>query len=201
MENFIPNYSEYNNEILIDVYTRIDRERNPLKAAALDNEIKKRFNLPEDDLSPEVLKRLILSFQANSQTIKKGLDKYESMIKQGWIAGIVLGCISFLTWAISLITNTAVNGAIANAYGIIDILLVFGLTFGIYKKSRFCAIALAAYYFIIKIIMVFTAPIGTAIIAIIWLVVLTTFFIRAIIGTFQYHEAQKNIFTPFGETV
>ncbi len=191
-ESHIPNYAEYNDEFLVDVYSRIDRESNPLKAAALDEEIKKRFNLsPEEEINPETIKKIINVYKKKSNTSKGLLSKHEKMIKEGWIAGLVLGTISFLTWFISMLTNKNVLDLPVDPFGLVDILLIFGLTYGIYRKSRFCAVAMTIYYFIMKLYMIaITFP--TGIFSIIWLAILTTFFVRAMIGTFEYHREQEN---------
>ena len=40
IEQFIPDYSKYETELLLDVFTRIDRENNPLNASALNSIIR-----------------------------------------------------------------------------------------------------------------------------------------------------------------
>ena len=76
-ENFIPDYSKYNKEFLIDVYTRIDRDNNPLKAKALDDEIKKRFNLdPNTEINPQVVLGFLGAYQQTSKVIRTESDKF-----------------------------------------------------------------------------------------------------------------------------
>ena len=96
-ESFIPDYSKYEPELLVDVYSRIDRENNPLKAKALGDEIKKRFNLdPDKELDLQVILAFLNTYENAAKRTKSEAKKYDDMIKQGWIAGVVLGCLSLL---------------------------------------------------------------------------------------------------------
>jgi len=102
-EKFIPDYSKYDSEFLIDVYTRLDRENNPLKAKALDEEIKKRFNLdPEKEINQNVVLAFINTYKRKSERKEKTADRNLSMINQGWIAGVVLGGMSLIIWTIGM---------------------------------------------------------------------------------------------------
>ena len=83
-ENFIPDYSTYDPEVLVDVYSRIDRENNPLKAKALDDEIRKRFNLdPDKELDPQVILAFLNTYEIATKRTKSEAKKYDDMIKQG----------------------------------------------------------------------------------------------------------------------
>lgn len=190
-ESHIPDYSEYSNVFLVDVYSRIDREGNPKKAEALDNEIRKRFDLTDEEtIDPEIVKKFLKVYENKEVKSKRLLSANEEKIRQGWIAGVVLGGLSFFTWLIAMLSAKAVNGVDINAFGFIDILLIFGLSYGIYRKSRFCVTFLTIYYFIVKTIeIVITFPAG--VVGIIGLIIFTTFFIRAMMGAFNYHNEQK----------
>jgi hypothetical protein len=193
-ENFIPDYSKYNKEFLIDVYTRIDRDNNPLKAKALDDEIKKRFNLdPNTEINPKVVLGFLGAYQQTSKVIRTESDKYKSMISQGWIAGVVLASISFLTWLIAMLRNDSnVQGYEITVYGILDIIVVYGLSFGIYKNSRACSIVLTSYFILLKLTQLFIVPFPKNIFPLFGLFIFGTFFIRAIIGTVNYYKINYN---------
>jgi hypothetical protein len=114
------------------------------------------------------------------------------MIREAWIAGVVLGVISFLTWVIAMLTNKSINGIEVDVFSIIDILMIFGLSYGIYNKSRFCAAGLTVYYIIIKIVdLTINFPVGMK--GAIWIIIFTTFFIRGMIGTFGYHRDTEDL--------
>ncbi len=190
-ERFIPDYSKHETEFLVDVYSRIDRDNNPLKAQALDAELKKRFNLsPEAEIDSEVVLSFLSTYQKSNNENKKILDKNEEMIKQGWIAGVIIGSLSFLIWFIAMLKNdTSVNGIEITAYSIIDIFLIFGLSYGIFRKSRISAIILTVYFFFIKMLQLLTIEFPQNLFAILGLIIILPFFIRSVIGTVQYHSA------------
>jgi hypothetical protein len=194
-ENFIPDYSQYDPEFLIDVYTRIDRENNPLKAKALDEELKRRFNLdPEKEIDTKVVLAFISTYKRKSERKEKTADKNLSMINQGWIAGVVLGGISLIIWTIGMLKQDSnVDGAIVNAYGIIDILGIFALSYGIFNKSRVCAIILTSYYLIVQLYLIITLPAQMGLIRFPGLIIFTIFFVRASIGTFRYHQVLNTL--------
>lgn len=189
-EKFIPDYSKYETEFLVDVYTRIDRENNPLKARALDSEIKKRFNLsPDIEINPKVVISFLNTYQEKAKRSKGIMNKNEEMIKQGWIAGVVVGSITFLTWFIAMLRNdSSVQGINLTIYNFIDILGLFALAYGMFRKSRICAITLTSYFILIKIIHITLLPYPQNIFSIIGLLIFSPFFIRATIGTFNNHK-------------
>ena len=187
-ENFIPDYSKYDTESLVDVFRRIDREHNPLKAQALDKELRIRLNLPpETEIDPVVINSFFNA--AQGKTSRELLGKDDQMIKQGWIAGVVVGCLSFLSWGIAMLRNeTFVQGVEISVYQIVDILVVFGLSYGIYMKSRVCAVILTGYFLLAKLIQLLIVVYPQNLFAILGLAVFLPFFIRAIIGTFNYQK-------------
>jgi len=185
-ENFIPDYSKYDIDFLIDVYSRLDRINNPLKAQALDEELKKRFNLPpETQIDPNVVLSFINAYRGKKNKIRTELSKYEEMIKHGWIAGVVIGTISFLSWLLAMITKqTEIHGVEITVYSIVDIIFIFALSYGVFQKSRICANILAGYFILVKLIQIATVNLY----AIIGLLIFSPFLVRAVIGTIKYHK-------------
>ncbi|MBI1937028.1 MAG: hypothetical protein HYS25_02790 [Ignavibacteriales bacterium] len=185
-ENFIPDYSKYDIDFLIDVYSRLDRINNPLKAQALDEELKKRFNLPpETQIDPNVVLSFINAYRGKKNKIRTELSKYEEMIKHGWIAGVVIGTISFLSWLLAMITKqTEIHGVEITVYSIVDIIFIFALSYGVFQKSRVCANIFAGYFILVKLIQIATVNLY----AIIGLLIFSPFLVRAVIGTIKYHK-------------
>lgn len=62
-------------------------------------------------------------------------------IKNAWITGIVSGSITLIFTLIAMNGSQILGFSIWN---LSDVALIFGLTFGIYKKSRACAVAMLA---------------------------------------------------------
>jgi len=107
-------------------------------------------------------------------------------IKSGWIAGVVSisFTMAFILWSFY---GTEIMGI--NAWGLIDVALMAGLTFGVYKKSRTCAVLLLAFFVLNKIIMWMDAGAPTGLImalAFMW------FFYQGVAGTFEYHHWKRD---------
>jgi hypothetical protein len=153
-DEFIPDYSKYNTNELIDVYNRIDKVNNPKRTKAIEEELRKKLNIDpilnfNDETVKQKLKNVLLT--DNFEKIEK--PKYEKKIRRGWISGIVVGCITILAIIISL--NSPENSTIRenfNEWNFIDVVIVFVLSFGIYKKNKTAAILLLVYFLLPKVI-------------------------------------------------
>jgi hypothetical protein len=106
-------------------------------------------------------------------------------IKNAWVVGIISGCITLV------VTLLAMNGVAIlgfNAWNLLDAALIFGLTFGIYKKSRSCAVLMLIYFVGSKMIIIAdTGKFSGAIMSIVFIY----YYIHGVIGTFTYHKLQK----------
>ena len=103
-------------------------------------------------------------------------------IRNAWIAGLVSGGI---TLAVTLLAVAGMSVLGYSAVELIDVALVFGLTFGIYKKSRTCAVLMLVYFVISKVILM--TEMRSASPMIVGLVFLY-FYAMGVVGTFQYHR-------------
>jgi len=72
------------------------------------------------------------------------LQEAEAQIKFARQAGIVYGTLSLIGVLLSL-AGYHFTGLI-DASGLIDVCLIFGLSFGIYKKSRVAAVIILVYF-------------------------------------------------------
>ncbi|MFM7910222.1 MAG: hypothetical protein ACKPA9_35320 [Microcystis sp.] len=107
-----------------------------------------------------------------------GLKKANNQIKTAWITGTISGVMTLLG---TLFLN------IPDLF--IDVVLTFGLSFGIYKKSRICAVIMFGYYIASRIFfweILKGNPLGLIVsIAFIY------FFWQGVQGTFAYHKITK----------
>jgi serine/threonine-protein kinase len=103
-------------------------------------------------------------------------------IRNAWIAGICSGCV---TLAITLLAMSGKSVLGYSAWELIDVALIFGLTFGIYKKSRTCAILMLVYFVASKIMLFVDARPSSGIVM---AVVFIYFYALGVAGTFQYHR-------------
>ncbi len=106
------------------------------------------------------------------------LEKATKRIKGAVIAGIISG---ILTTIIALVGASEIG-----LWGLIDSTLIFGLTFGIHKKSRTCAVILLAYWIVSKLLQ--WDILTSSFIAIGIAGIFTGYFIQGILGTFAYNR-------------
>lgn len=110
-------------------------------------------------------------------------------IRNAWIAAVVSGVITLF---FSLIGMAGGGGMGFDAWTLIDAALIFGLAFGIYRKSRACALIMLIYFIGSKILMMmdgfYSNPIGI-VIALAFLY----WYTKGVIGTFAYHKLIKNL--------
>ena len=106
-------------------------------------------------------------------------------IKNAWITGIISGSITLIFTLIAMNGNQLMGFSVWN---LSDVALIFGLTFGIYKKSRTCAVVMLAYFLISKIIIISqTGSFNGSLLAIVFIY----YYVYGVIGTFAYHKHLK----------
>lgn len=105
------------------------------------------------------------------------MGKARKEIKHAWIAGVISGIATLLLVLTSIVPPIV----------LMDAFLVAGLTFGIYKKNRGCAIIMLAYFVLSKIIML-TETKNPPIFGIIIAIIFIFYFSEGVLGTFAYHR-------------
>ncbi len=112
-------------------------------------------------------------------------DQILKRIKNAWITGIISGTITLIFTLIAMNGNQLMGFSVWN---LTDVVLIFGLTFGIYKKSRTCALAMLAYFLLSKIIIIVqTGSFNGSLLAIVFIY----YYVYGVIGTFAYHRHLK----------
>jgi serine/threonine-protein kinase len=103
-------------------------------------------------------------------------------VKAAWVAAVVTGVVTLAATLVSVIGDQ-VNDV--SGWNLIDVVLIFALAFGIYRKSRVCALITLLYYVLGKIAMwtVGPSPGGLPV-----TVLFVYCFVQGVIGTFQYHR-------------
>jgi tetratricopeptide (TPR) repeat protein len=108
----------------------------------------------------------------------------ENFIMAAVVAGALSGVVTLVLSIIGALGFTLWN--------LIDAFVVLGLTFGVYKKSRVCAIALFVLYIGPRIWMMVTQPESIVIWSSLPMSILFgTFYFLGIRGTFAYHRVSK----------
>lgn len=106
-------------------------------------------------------------------------------IKNAWLAGLVSVGISTVFITIALL-GTEIAGI--DAFSFIDVILMAIFAFGIYKRSRTCAVLMFLLFAANKILMAIETGAVSGFplaIALLW------FYAMGIVGTFQYHKYIK----------
>ena len=88
---------------------------------------------PEDTASAKSsIRRAVLTFQISD------IRKADMAIKIAWIAGIVCGVTTVIFSLLNLLGF--------NEWNLLDAGIIFGLSFGVYKKNMACAVILFIYF-------------------------------------------------------
>ncbi|MGE5558234.1 MAG: hypothetical protein ACM3WV_06420 [Bacillota bacterium] len=106
------------------------------------------------------------------------LDEAEKAIKTCWITGLLVGVITCLMGFKTFII-------------LMDAIILFALTFGIYLNSRTCAVIMLVYSAISKGAYFFGSP-SLIFIGLPVLIALIYFNFRGVLGTFAYHRILLN---------
>lgn len=106
-------------------------------------------------------------------------------IKNAWVAAVISGS---MTLVVTLIAMSGTDILGFSAWELLDVALVLLLAFGIYKKSRACAVAMLAYFVLSKILMMVESgkPSGLPL-----AIVFIYFFWQGVSGTFAYHKLKN----------
>ena len=109
-------------------------------------------------------------------------DEVLKKIKHAWTAGLISAALTFL---VTLLAIFGVKIMEIDAWQLLDVALILGLAYGIYRKSRVYAVLMFAYFLISKIIMIAqTGKPNGIVMAIIFLY----YYAQGISGTFAYHK-------------
>ncbi|MEW6737653.1 MAG: hypothetical protein AB1489_40610 [Acidobacteriota bacterium] len=111
-------------------------------------------------------------------------------IKDARIAGIVLG-IATLGFALILdfIATDLTEDVGLDLWVIVDVALIFGLTYGIHRKNRACAVIMFLYYVCSKLFLIATSGRVAGLVPAIFF---SYAFYQGIRGTFAYHKLMKD---------
>ena len=110
------------------------------------------------------------------------------LIKKGVNAGMLYGGISFVVILFVQGFSTLDDGFLKFAW--LDIGIIYGLTYGIYLKSRACAGLLMGYYILSKVAMLTQGGIG--LIGLFVAIVFVKAFYQSWQGTVLYHQVKQS---------
>lgn len=121
-------------------------------------------------------------------------EQAEKAIKTAWNAGIVSGV---LTLIVTLVAMAGHDFMGFSAWNLLDVAVIAGLTFGIYRKSRTCAVVMLVYFIGSKLLIWSeTRSVSGLPMALIF----SWFFYQGIRGTFAWHELNAGADRPAPQT-
>jgi serine/threonine-protein kinase len=120
--------------------------------------------------------------------------KWKKSIRNACIAGTISGVLTLLVTLISA-SGVDIPGLDFDLWNLFDVLLIFGLTFGIYKKNRVCAALMLVYFVGSKVLMwqESGSVSGLSVAAL-----FGYFFLQGILGTFAYHRTHETTHKEYG---
>ena len=84
---------------------------------------------------------------------KQELAEAEKYIKNAWIVGIISACTTLLFSMLGAYNDEIRYKTGLDTWSLLDVALIAGLTYGIYRKNRFCALGLLIYFVVSKFVM------------------------------------------------
>jgi len=114
------------------------------------------------------------------------LAKARQQIKNAWIAGLISGGLTLALTLVAVSNSEAAQRFGINAWNFVDVVLIFGLAFGIYLKNRVCAVIMLVYFVASKIFQFSQGTINPAGIGIAALFIY--YFFEGVRGTFTHHR-------------
>jgi hypothetical protein len=106
-------------------------------------------------------------------------------IRNAWVAGIISTVVT-LVFTLLAIAGTSIAGI--TGWQLLDVVLMAGLSYGIYRKSRTCAVLMLVYFLVSKILQVVEGgkPSG-----IVLALVFFYYYAHGVAATFAYHKHLK----------
>lgn len=107
-------------------------------------------------------------------------------IRNCWVAGLISIAVTLI---FMLVAIGGVNPLGMSIWSIADIVVMSALTFGVYKKSRVCAILLLSQFLLNKVIMWSQSGQASGLplaLVFIW------FYAQGVLGTFQYRKLARS---------
>ena len=126
-------------------------------------------------------------------TVKLDVEEYElesppeiaKKIKGAWITGLVSAGMTLVFVGLAMMGKSMLG---VDAWALVDVALMAGLSYGVYRKSRTCAILLLALFALNKVLMYMES---SAVSGLLLTLLFFYFFIQGVVGTFQYHRWKR----------
>jgi len=121
-------------------------------------------------------------------------EQAEKAIKNAWGAGIISGV---LTLIVTIVAMAGYDFMGFSVWNLLDVAVIAGLTFGIYRKSRTCAVIMLVYFIGSKFLMwAETKSVSGLPMALVF----SWYFFQGIRGTFAWHGSNADAGRPAPQT-
>jgi serine/threonine-protein kinase len=108
-------------------------------------------------------------------------------IRNAWIAGCISAGITIVFTLASMFGNQSILKL--DAWAFIDVVIILGLAYGVYRKSRTCAILMLAFFAFNKIVMWMDAGKPTGLLM---ALIFFWFYAQGIVGTVRFHRWKRS---------
>jgi len=112
-------------------------------------------------------------------------DEVLKKIRNAWIACLLTGALT-LALAFVAMSGSPLGGH--SAMDAIDALFVFGMAFGISRKSRVCAVLMLGYFILSKYLLYKASGQASGML---FGLVFLYFYAQGVLGTFEYHKLRQ----------
>ena len=112
-------------------------------------------------------------------------DAVLKKIRHAWIACVITGVLTMILALISMNGNALYGHSGMDAF---DALFVFGMAFGISRKSRVCAVLMLLYFILSKYLLYKASGQASGFL---FGLVFLFFYVQGVLGTFEYHKLRK----------
>ena len=113
-------------------------------------------------------------------------DDITRPIKHGWVAACVSCVVTLIATLIAMSGDSAENADAA--WTLVDVALIAGLAFGIYKRSRTSATLMFIYFVLSKVLITIETGMPSGLVL---GLVFMIFYFRAMTATFRYHRFHR----------
>jgi serine/threonine-protein kinase len=132
-------------------------------------------------VNPYAPPRVDVMLESDEPTVSDAVLK---KIRNAWIAGLISTVVT-LVFTLLAVAGKKIAGV--TPWQFVDVAILIGLTFGIYRKSRTCATVMLVYFVISKIMLFAEGQRGGLVMAFVFFY----FYAQGIQGTFAYHRHAK----------
>jgi hypothetical protein len=119
-------------------------------------------------------------------------QKIDKKIKHARIAAMISGTITLAASITLIYKQPELQFSLFNVLSLVDAFIIFSMAYGIYKKSRLCAVLMFEYFLLSKLFIMSTSSqinLGAIIVGSIFLY----FLFQGIRGTFAHHKNNNEV--------